>query len=85
MKKNLFILAFMAIVAISCSNDDGVGAYSISGAPEITSIQSGYKRVVATWEINTTSSDASLTNIYWDGGDNTSFLLWLPALSPCSL
>ncbi len=69
--KQLFTLALIALVALSCSKDDGVAAYSISGTPEITSLEAGYKRVVVTWEINTTMDDAALTNIYWSGGDNS--------------
>ncbi len=69
--KQIFTLALIALVALSCSKDDGVAAYSISGTPEITSLEAGYKRVVVTWEINTTMDDAALTNIYWDGGESS--------------
>ncbi len=69
--KKILLLAIAAGITLGCSKDDGVGAYSISGTPEITSLEVGYKRVIATWDINTTMDDAALTNIYWDGGKSS--------------
>ncbi len=69
--KKLFTLILVALVVLSCSKDDGVGAYAISGSPEITSLEAGYKRVIVTWAINATMDDAALSNIYWDGGESS--------------
>ncbi len=69
--RQILALVLAVFVALSCSNDDGVGSYSISGTPELISVEAGYKRVVATWSVNTTSDEASVSNIYWSEGSNS--------------